>query len=94
MLQYSSLRLLASIATENCRVLKQGDCKNTFCNARLPNDKTTIIIPPPGDPDAKKEVFWLPKKTLYGLGRSRRHWHKLVNSILVDMDILPSLHDP
>ena len=39
-------------------------------------------------------MFWLLKKTLYGLGRSPHHWHKLVNSILVDMGILPSLHDP
>ena len=50
-LQYSSLRLLTSMATENCRILKQGDCKNAFCNARLPDDETTIIRPPPGDPD-------------------------------------------
>ena len=84
MLQYSSLRLLTSMATESCRVLKQDDCKNAFCNACLPADKTTIIRPPPGDPDAKKDVFWLPKKTLYGLGRSSRHWYNLVNSILVE----------
>ena len=69
-LQYSSLRLLTSMAVENCRRLKQGDCKNAFCNARLPDDKTTIIKPPSGDPDAKKDVFWLLQKTLYGLGRS------------------------
>ena len=93
-LQYSSLRLLTSMATESCRVLKQGDCKNAFCNARLPADETTIIRPPPGDPDAKKDVFWLLQKTLYGPDRSPRHWYKLVNSILVDLDIKPSLHDP
>ena len=93
-LQYSSLRLLTSMATESCRVLKQGDCKNAFCNARLPDDETTIIRPPPGYPDAGKDVFWLLKKTLYGLGRSPRHWHKLVNSILVDMGLTPSVHGP
>ena len=93
-LQYSSLRLLTSMATENCRVLKQGDCKNAFCNARLPEDETTIIRPPSGDPDAKKDVFWLLKKTLYGLGRSPRHWHKLVNSILKGLGLEPSIHDP
>ena len=27
-LQYSSLRLLTSMAVENCRRLKQGDCQN------------------------------------------------------------------
>ena len=59
---------------ENCWRLTQGDCKNVFCNARLPDDETTIIKPPSGDPDAKKYVFWLLQKTLYGLGRSPRHW--------------------
>ena len=72
-LQYSSLCLLASMATENCHVLKQGDCKKAFCNVRLPDDKTTIISPPPGNPDAKKDVFWLLKKILYGLDCSLRH---------------------
>ena len=93
-LQYLSLRLLTSMATESCRALKQGDCKNAFCSARLLADKTTIIRPPPWDPDAKKNVFWLLKKTLYSLARSPRHWYNLVNSILVDLGIKPSLHDP
>ena len=82
------------MATENCCVLKQSNCKNAFCNARLPNDKTIIIRPPPGDPNAKKHVFWLPRKTLYGLGCSPHHWHKLVNSILVDLGLTPNLHNP
>ena len=72
-LQYSSLRLLTSVATENCHVLEQGDCKNTFCNACLPNDKTTITQPSSGDPDTKKGVVWLLRKTLYGLSRSPCH---------------------
>ena len=93
-LQYSSLRLLTSMAVENRRRLKQGDCKNAFCNAVLPPDETTIIKPPAGDPDSKKDVFWLLKKTLYGLGRSPRHWYKMVNKILTDMGLKPSLHDP
>ena len=94
-LQYSLLRLLTSMVKESCRVLKlkQGDCKNVFCNARLLADETTIIRPPLGDPDAKKDVFSLLKKTLYGLGRSPRHWHNLVNSILMELGIKPSLHD-
>ena len=82
------------MAVENCCRLKQGDCKCAFCNARLPDDETTIIKTPSGDPDAKKDVFWLLQKTLYGLGRSPRHWYKMVNSILIDMGLKPSLHDP
>ena len=71
--QYSSFRLFTSMAVENCQRLKQGDCNNAFCNARLPDDETTIIKPPSGDPDAKKDVFWLLQKALYGLARSPRH---------------------
>ena len=82
------------MAVENCRRLKQGDCKNAFYNARLPDNESTIIKPPSGDPDAKKDVFWLLQKTLYGLGRSPRYWYKMVNSILVDMGLKPSLHNP
>ena len=62
-LQYSSLRLLTSMDTDNFRLLKQGDCKNTFLNAKFPADKTTIIKPPSSNPDTKKDVFWLLKKT-------------------------------
>ena len=47
------------MAVENCRHLNWGDCKNTFCNARLPDNETTILNPPSGDPVAKKDVFWL-----------------------------------
>ena len=60
------------MAVDNCRRLKQGDCKNAFCNAHPPDDETTIIKPPSGDPDAKKGAFWLLQKTLYRLGRSPR----------------------
>ena len=93
-LQYSSLRLLTSMAVEKSRTLKQGDVKNAFCNATLPPNETTIIKPPAGDPDSKRDVFWLLKKTLYGLGRSPRHWFNMVTSILTEMDLLPSVHDP
>ena len=42
-LKYDSLYLLTANAISNCRVLQHGDCKHTFCNATLPEDKTTII---------------------------------------------------
>ena len=73
-LQYFSLRILTSMATKDCRLLKKGDYKNAFCNAKLTADKTTIIKPPFGDPDTKKDVFWILKKTLHGLGYSPQHW--------------------
>jgi hypothetical protein len=37
-LKYSSLRLLIAKAIRAKRVLQQGDCKNAFCNAPLPDD--------------------------------------------------------
>ena len=61
-LQYSSLCLLTSMATKNCHALRQGDCKNSFCNAHLMDDETTIIRPLLGDPDAEKDVFLLLKR--------------------------------
>ena len=52
-LQYSPLRLLTSMATYNFRLIRKGDCKNAFCNAKFLEDETTIIKPPSGDPDVK-----------------------------------------
>ena len=42
-LKYSSLRLLASIAVADPEVLQQGDCKQAFCNATLPDDECTVV---------------------------------------------------
>ena len=52
------------MAVENRRTLKQGDCKNAFCNGDLPPEEVTVVRPPKGDPTAKKNKFWLLKKTL------------------------------
>eukprot|EP00957_Ditylum_brightwellii_P159237 12119633-Ditylum_brightwellii.AAC.1 len=93
-LQYSSLRLLTSMAVEKRRRLQQGDAKNAFCQGTLPADETTIIKPPPGDPDAAPDEYWLLKKCLYGLARSPRHWFDLISSTLRDMGMQPSSHDP
>jgi hypothetical protein len=64
-LRSDSLRYLVSLAVEKRRTLKQGDCKNAFCNGDLPPDEVTIIRPPSGDPDAKPNEYWLLRKTLY-----------------------------
>ena len=61
------------MVVENCRRLKQGNSNNALCNARLPDDETTITKSPFGDPDTKKDVLWFLQKTLYGLGRSPRY---------------------
>ncbi len=62
-----SMHLITSMAVEKHRTLKQGNCKNAFCQGILPKDKITIIKPPIGNPDAEKDEYWLLKWTIYGL---------------------------
>jgi hypothetical protein len=62
-----TLRLIISMAVKRRRTIKQGDCKNAFCQGILPSDEITIVKPPIGDPDTKKDEYWLLKQTLYGL---------------------------
>ena len=38
-----SARLLVLMAYEDGQSLKSGDCKNTFCNGILPEDKIFIV---------------------------------------------------
>ena len=56
-LQYSSLRLLVSKTIGDRRVLQQGDCKNAFCNATLPEDERLAVRPPAGDPGYDKDEY-------------------------------------
>ena len=93
-LQYSSLRLLTSMAIEARRPLKQGDYKNAFVQASLPEDEITIVRPPPGDPDVDLDEFWLLEKSLYGLRRAPKHWYDKMSSSLKAMGLRPSASDP
>jgi hypothetical protein len=58
-LRPNTMRLIVSMAIEQHRKLRQGGCKNAFCQGILPPDKITILKPPIGDPDAKKKEYWL-----------------------------------
>jgi hypothetical protein len=93
-LRQDSLRFLTSLAVEKRRALRQGDCKNAFCQGILPPEETTIVRPPSGDPDADPNEYWLLLKTLYGLRRSPRHWYDKINAILISIGLTPSLEDP
>ena len=93
-LRPDSMRLMVSLAVEKCRTLKQGDCKNAFCQGILPDDEITIVKPPIGDPDADKDEYWLLKKTLYGLRRSPRHWYNKITSVLASIGLRPNASDP
>ena len=93
-LQKSSSRLLTSLAIEKGRIEKQGDCKNAFLHAILPDDEVVIVEPPPGCPLSKPGDLWLLNKTLYGLRRSPFHWYSAFKDALVDIGLQPCAHDP
>ena len=86
-LRSDSLCSLVSMAVENCRVLKQGECKNVFCNGDLSPDEVTLVRPPKGNPSAAKNELWLLKKTLYGLRCSPRHWFIKIDKIFKSMGL-------
>jgi hypothetical protein len=89
-----SLCFLTSLAVQQRRPLRQGDCKNAFCQGILLPEETMIVCPPSGDPDADPQEYWLLRKTLYGLRQSPRHWYDKINAILISIRITPSLEDP
>jgi hypothetical protein len=93
-LKYSSLRLLCSKAVEHKKILQQGDCKNAFCHAILPEDELTVVRPPVGDPAYTKDEYWLLNKMLYGRRRSPHHWYNMFCSALKDLGLRQSVHDP
>ena len=59
-----SLRFLTSMAVASRHPLRQGDCKNAFCQGILPADEITIVRPPSGDSEAAPDEYWLLKRTL------------------------------
>ena len=93
-LRSNSLRFLVSLAVDKQHPLRQGDCKNTFCQGILPPDEVTIVHPPAGDPEAEPNEYWLLQKTLYGLCRSPQNWYAKINAILKSIGLRPSLEDP
>ena len=93
-LRHSALRLLVSKAIEDKRILQQGDCKNTFCQAILPDDEHMAIRPPVGDPAFHSKEYWLLNKTLYGLRRSPHHWYNRFTSILRQLGLQSTPNDP
>jgi hypothetical protein len=88
------MHLLTSMAVKKHCTLKQGDCKNAFCQGILPDDKITIIKPPIGDPDAEKDKYWLLKRMIYGLRRSPKHWYTKIKSIFDSIGLQENASDP
>ena len=50
-------RLLVSEAVSRGRKVKQGDCKNAFCQPELPEDEVVIVKPPKGCPFTPKGKY-------------------------------------
>ena len=84
--------LASAIACENQCVLKQGDCKNAFCQPHLPLDEQVVIVAPPaGCPISKPGTLWHLNKTVYGLRRSPHHWYDKFRATLLTMGFT---HEP
>jgi hypothetical protein len=90
----NSLHFHVSMAVNAHRPLCQGNCKNAFCQGILPGDKIAIVCPPPGNPEAKPNEYWLLRHTLYGLRCSPQHWYDKITKILKSIGLTPSLKDP
>jgi len=76
------LRLITAIAVSKNCTLKNGDVKQAFCQAVLPENEKYVLRPPPGCPLTPPNTLWLLKRTLYGLKRSPRHWYDKMSQIL------------
>ena len=91
-LKYSSLRLLTANTVDEKHILQQGDYKNAFYNAHLPDDEVTVILPPIGDSDFQDGEYWPLKKTLYVLHRSPHNWYNMIKGIFLKMVLNTSLN--
>ena len=92
-LKYISLRLLTAKAVGSKQILQQGDCKNAFCNATLPDNEVTVIQSPIGDPAFQEDEYWIMKKTLYGIRQSPHHCYNMIKGILLKMGLKASPYD-
>jgi hypothetical protein len=81
------VRLLTSLAVRHKRPLKQGDFKNAFVQASLPEKETTNIRPPTGCFHSGSSSYWHLRKSFYGLRQAPHHWYKLVSFILTSPEI-------
>jgi hypothetical protein len=89
-----TLHLIVSMAIKQRQTLKQRDCKNAFCHGILPPEEITIVKPPNGDPDAKKDEYWLLKQTLYGLRHSPKHLYDKIRKILNKLGLQQNAYNP
>merc|ERR1740124_1463631 len=73
--------MVSLVVTHTC-VLQNGDVRQSFCQAFLPPDKQYVLSPPIRYPNTSKSLYWLLKRTLYGLKRLPRHWFQKTTKLL------------
>ena len=86
--------MLTALAVHNIRVLKNGDIKQAFVEATLPEHENYVLRPPAGCPRTPPKTYWLLKRTLYGLKRSPHHWYTKCVQILEKCGLTPTKHNP
>jgi hypothetical protein len=89
-----TMHLILSMALHHHCSLKQGDCKNAFCQGTLPPDEITIVKPPIGDPEATKDEYWLLNPTMYRPCHSPWHWYTKIKPILNQLGLHQNAYNP
>lgn len=88
------LRIMCILAIHYKRILKQGDFKQAFVQATLPDDEQYVVRPPHGCPISEPNTYWLLKRTLYGLKRSPKHCFDRAATILKELGLQPLPNAP
>ena len=81
------VQLLAALSIKFRSTLKQGDCKNAFVQAKLPEGEVTIVCPPVGCPHSDIDTYWCLRKSLYGLKQDPKHWYNLISKHLESPEV-------
>eukprot|EP00558_Chaetoceros_sp_UNC1202_P009040 CAMPEP_0197232302 /NCGR_PEP_ID=MMETSP1429-20130617/152_1 /TAXON_ID=49237 /ORGANISM="Chaetoceros sp., Strain UNC1202" /LENGTH=1842 /DNA_ID=CAMNT_0042690279 /DNA_START=1 /DNA_END=5529 /DNA_ORIENTATION=- len=76
------LRYMVALAARHKCIPKNGDVKQAFCQAILPDTEKYVLRPPAGCPITPPKSYWILKRTLYGLKRSPKHWFVKCKALL------------
>ena len=88
------LRLMCALAARHKRIPKNGDVKQAFCQAVLPDGEKYALRPPAGCPLTPPKSYWILKRTLYGLKRSPRHWYDKAKNLLEKIGLKQCKNSP
>ena len=81
-LSSTASKILVSMAVEDRQKLKQADCKNTFFNGILLDDRNLHCETPIGCLRLSPSTFWKLNKIFYGLTHSTHHWYTKISNFL------------